>query len=1082
MRPTVPQHPTDTDLAAFALGKLDPPAADWVGRHLSDCPACRTAVEHAPPDRLIDLLRGAAPRLASPPAATPSLQGSATRGSLPPPAPPIAPEDVPPALRDHPKYRLIRQLGQGGMGVVYQAEHRIMERLVAVKVINRTLLDHPQAVERFNREVRAAARLDHPNIVKAYDAEQAGDLQLLAMEYVEGRSLADVLDRKGPLPVGHACHYVRQAALGLQHAHEKGMVHRDLKPHNLMLTARGVVKVLDFGLAKLASERRSRDGLTLDNAVMGTPGYMAPEQAQKTKTADIRADIYALGCTLFCLLTGRQPFTGDDALQVIVAHIQDPPPPVEGLQPEVPAGLAALVARMLAKDPAERPQTPKEVAEALLPFVKPGAKPAQQAMTLPPAAAAAPVAGDPFAGLDAEPARPAARPAPRRRWVVPAAVAAGVLVLGALATGIVLTWKTPDGIVTLDLNPPDATVEVAEGALTVRPKGANEPYTITVPKGGGKLRISKAGFTVETRDVTLSDKGTTITVKLEPVPVAPVGPDSKPVVPGVPRSDLPANEPKRDTPPPAAPAPIPADTRVYELRIYTAAPGKLDALNNRFRDHTCKLFEKHGMANVGYWVPVDNPENKFIYLLAHASREAADKSWKAFNADPEWQKARNASEVNGTLVTKVEGLFLTPTDYSPAVNLGLPGDRRIFEMRTYTATPGMLGDLHARFRDHTLKLFEKHGMTNVGYWTPMKGQPGADTTLVYMLAHNSVAVAKASFNAFRLDPAWVAAREASEKKAGGPLTVPGGVKSVYLKPTEILFRNIEMKAPPASGFVPLFNGKDLTGWEGLAGYWDVKDGAIVGAPPPGRPAHTFLCSRKSYGDFDLKFRVRVKGGQGNSGVQFRSTMVDWKDFKVIGPQCEIDGSADANYPPGSLVTEPRGEPAVRAPKDLIARVWKGADFNAMHIRCVGRHVTIRVNGETVVDADFPSMPDRGLIAWQLHGRRSPSEVTFADIEFTELDRDSPPRPSQPQPANTSQPDSPQRGGSQMKVTNDLVPLFNGKDLKGWVLLPENKGTWHVQNGELVGRGGGQSGRPAHLETARRDFVNFRLRMEVINPK
>src|SRR5947207_4854580 len=128
------------------------------------------------------------------------------------------------------------------------------------------------------------------------------------MEYVEGKSLADVVQRKGPLPVAHACHYVRQAALGLQHAHERGMVHRDLKPHNLMLTPKGTVKILDFGLAKLASERQSRGGLTQDNAVLGTPAYMAPEQAQKTKTADIRADIYSLGCTLFCLLTGREPF------------------------------------------------------------------------------------------------------------------------------------------------------------------------------------------------------------------------------------------------------------------------------------------------------------------------------------------------------------------------------------------------------------------------------------------------------------------------------------------------------------------------------------------------------------------------------------------------------------------------------------------------------------------------------------------------------------------------------------------------------------------------------------------------------
>jgi len=197
-------------------------------------------------------------------------------------------------------------------------------------------------------------------------------LQLLAMEYIEGRSLAEVLAKKGPLPVAHACHYVRQAALGLQHAFEQGMVHRDLKPQNLMLTSKGEIKILDFGLAKLASEQARPGGdLTRDNVVMGTPEYMAPEQAVNTKAADIRADIYALGCTLFCLLTGRPPFVGDNSLAIIVAQAQEVPPPIESLRPEVPEPLATLVGRMLAKDPAARPQTPKEVAVALAPFSKP---------------------------------------------------------------------------------------------------------------------------------------------------------------------------------------------------------------------------------------------------------------------------------------------------------------------------------------------------------------------------------------------------------------------------------------------------------------------------------------------------------------------------------------------------------------------------------------------------------------------------------------------------------------------------------------------------------------------------------------
>ena len=226
------------------------------------------------------------------------------------------------------------------------------------------------------------------------------------------------------------------------------------------------------------------------------------------------------------------------------------------------------------------------------------------------------------------------------------------------------------------------------------------------------------------------------------------------------------------------------DTRCYELRVYYAAPGKLDELNTRFRDHTCKLFEKHGIVNLGYWAPIDNPENKLIYILAYPSREARETSWKKFMADPDWQTAYKASEVNGKLVTKFESTFLAATDYSPEIKPTTSAEPRVFELRTYTATPGKLDDLNSRFRDHTVKLFEKHGMTNFGYWTPMDKAQGADNTLIYILAHKSKEAAAASFKAFGQDPAWVAARKASEDKAGGSLTVKDGVKSVFIVATD----------------------------------------------------------------------------------------------------------------------------------------------------------------------------------------------------------------------------------------------------------------------------------------------------------
>jgi hypothetical protein len=226
------------------------------------------------------------------------------------------------------------------------------------------------------------------------------------------------------------------------------------------------------------------------------------------------------------------------------------------------------------------------------------------------------------------------------------------------------------------------------------------------------------------------------------------------------------------------------DTRVFELRTYHTNPGKLDALNARFRDHTKALFEKHGIRSIGYWTPIENPEGKLIYLLSYKSREARETSWKEFAADPDWIAAKTASEVDGKLVAKVDQLFLSATDFSPDVQPSAGSGERVFELRTYTTTPGNLPILHERFRDHTMALFARHGMTNLFYFQLLPDQPAADNTLVYMLAHSSEEAAKASFAAFRADPEWIAVKKASEEKGGGSLTIPDGVKSVFLKATD----------------------------------------------------------------------------------------------------------------------------------------------------------------------------------------------------------------------------------------------------------------------------------------------------------
>jgi serine/threonine protein kinase len=280
---------------------------------------------------------------------------------------PEVPDAIPPQLVHHERYRVVRLLGAGGMGAVYEAEHRVMRRRYALKVINRAFTANAAARERFHREVQAAARLSHPHIVTTTDAEDAGETQFLVMEYVEGTDLGRLVQERGPLPVDRACEYVCQAARGLQYAFEQGMVHRDLKPHNLMLTPDGRLKILDFGLACFASDVASA-GLTGTGVVLGTVDYIAPEQADNARQADIRSDIYSLGCTLYHLLAGQPPFPTGTPLQKVMAHAAKKPQPLTELRPDLPEGIMPVLERMMAKNPKHRYQTPAEVALALEPF------------------------------------------------------------------------------------------------------------------------------------------------------------------------------------------------------------------------------------------------------------------------------------------------------------------------------------------------------------------------------------------------------------------------------------------------------------------------------------------------------------------------------------------------------------------------------------------------------------------------------------------------------------------------------------------------------------------------------------------
>ena len=226
------------------------------------------------------------------------------------------------------------------------------------------------------------------------------------------------------------------------------------------------------------------------------------------------------------------------------------------------------------------------------------------------------------------------------------------------------------------------------------------------------------------------------------------------------------------------------DTRAFEKRTYYANEGKLDDLLARFRDHTCALFERHGIENIGYWIPKDNPDNTLVYIIAYPSRLEQESMWRNFLNDPEWKATYKASTANGKLVKNVERVFMNATDFSMPVKKIRSDPDRLFELRTYTANEGKLNHLDARFSDHTIGMFTKHGIENIAYFHPMADQEGATNTLIYIVAHKDEEARSAAFDAFRLDEDWKVARAASEERAGGSLTIKGGVKSQFLLPTD----------------------------------------------------------------------------------------------------------------------------------------------------------------------------------------------------------------------------------------------------------------------------------------------------------
>ena len=360
-----PSHPNPQQLQAFSAGRLNDDEADWIEQHLLKCASCLDLLQASDDysagsgtDPLLAALRKVHRAAEDPLSAVDAPEAPSTA-------------EIPAALEDHPRYRIDRLLGNGGMGAVYLAEHRLLERPVVIKVIRPDLIHKPDLLDRFFREARLAARLSHPNIVSVYEAEQIGSTVLLVMEYVAGRTFAELVKQRGTLPIAVAAELIRVAANGLHYMHQQQLVHRDVKPSNLMVTPAGDVKVLDLGLAFFKSDADSAGlDLTQPEQGIGTVDYTAPEQWESSRDVDTRADVYSLGCTFYFLLTGRAPFAAADGVRPSLvrqlwSHSTAPVPNIREVRADVPDAVAELIQKMLAKRPDDRMDDPLGVTIAL---------------------------------------------------------------------------------------------------------------------------------------------------------------------------------------------------------------------------------------------------------------------------------------------------------------------------------------------------------------------------------------------------------------------------------------------------------------------------------------------------------------------------------------------------------------------------------------------------------------------------------------------------------------------------------------------------------------------------------------------
>jgi serine/threonine protein kinase len=880
------------------------------------------------------------------------------------------------------KYVVLDKLGQGGMGVVLKAEHKRLKRLVALKVMSSSLVKTPDALKRFHREVEAAAKLRHTNVVATDDADEAKGTHFLVMEYVEGSDLSALVRKNGPLSVSQAVQCILQAARGLEYAHKQGVVHRDIKPANLLLDTSGTVKILDMGLARIEGDSGSQGELTSTGAVMGTVDYMAPEQAMSTKHADARSDIYSLGISLWYLLAGRCAYEGDSLMAKLLAHRDAQIPSLCAVDSEIPAALDAVFRKMVAKQAKDRYQSMTEVIRDLEScrtgsqsapdvaapnnFEDPSlqsflsqlggspssssAPPATRKSTEPatrvkinPAAEATMLNGS--IGVDTDPQtmtaiRKQEREARRGNravevqtasppWYLDKRILLGSAAAAALIfVAVVILMRTPHGTLQVEILDPKVEMKVKGTELTFQ---ANDVEPVSLVAGDKKLIVTRGDLSFETATFALK-KGEETRVKVELIGdhlVVNQGANviAEQLIGDNTTGNLPATASVTSSNPAAPPkqagiAPAkPADTTGAE-----SGTAWIDWLGPSMQRG---IFDSNGWSRTADGVTtaktIDGRE-----VLPPGTRDGAVRATYLLGNSKGIQLSARAVLINGV---RESVYFIEDT-----------GSKLQILLVTSKSN---------------LKVLAKQNI-------PANISKTAERTLEFRVEGQTLTAI--------LNDSVVLKVDDSAQTEG--LFAVAATKGLLIRKVETLALDKSLpKTSNAPDWRPLFNGKDLTGWKSQGGNgWFVKRGILTGKASQGKEPG-WLMSEQEFTNYELELEYKLSTGS-NSGIfprAFPTGNISGKDFvevQLLDDQSPEFASLPRSNRTGGIFGKVAPNPTPVVPADQ----WHRVRFKLQE-----KTIELSINDVVVIKQPITDLPAAGHIGLQLY----PTQVEFRNIRVRE---------------------------------------------------------------------------------------------------